>query len=267
MSQRVPPKPPRQPVPEQGAGREEEQVSAGMFTKASFAGMEDSEPNEDETWLTTYLDILTLLLVLFVILLANADFQGINTPDEQISASDPGGLGITPDSGDAADARMEQLGSSLTDEFEGTGLEEMVDITSSDGELNIVLSDEILFSSGQAEFTQQATQAMAPIVKILQQTEHDISVEGHTDSIPINTPRFPSNWELSAARASFVVRYLKDEGDISASRLRAVGYADSQPVADNSTPDGRQQNRRVTLVLTVPRNVLQSDMPELGALD
>jgi chemotaxis protein MotB len=73
-------------------------------------------------------------------------------------------------------------------------------------------------------------------------------VEGHTDPVPISTLQFPSNWELSAQRATTVLRYLVRAG-VPAERLRAVGYADTRPVADNSTPEGRAKNRRVALVV------------------
>lgn len=78
-----------------------------------------------------------------------------------------------------------------------------------------------------------------------------VSVEGHTDNVPINTTQFPSNWELSAARAISVVRLLQQQG-INGQRLRAIGYADSLPLQSNDTVEGRAANRRVNLVLSEP---------------
>jgi chemotaxis protein MotB len=92
---------------------------------------------------------------------------------------------------------------------------------------------------------------MAPIIDLLANNRLMISVEGHTDNIPISTAQFPSNWELSAARAISVVRLLQQRG-IDGQRLRAIGYADSLPLQSNDTAEGRAVNRRVNLVLSEP---------------
>lgn len=216
-----------------------------------FAGLNDAPEPEEETWVTTYMDLLTLLLVLFVVLLANADFSG--SPTERQNLSQTSALmtvfGIDPET--ASDKELTSLGNMLSGEFNEAGFGDLVDITTSPGTLNIRLNDQILFRSGEAYFAdEKAAELMKPVVAVLQRSGHSISVEGHTDSVPIRTERFPSNWELSAARASVVVRYLIDQG-VAAERLRAVGFADSQPLASNDSEEGRRQNRRVTLVLTV----------------
>ena len=74
-------------------------------------------------------------------------------------------------------------------------------------------------------------------------------VEGHTDNLPINTPRFPSNWELSTARATSVIRYLIEEENLDPERLSAAGYGEYRPIDANDTPEGRARNRRVDLVI------------------
>ena len=88
------------------------------------------------------------------------------------------------------------------------------------------------------------------LVPLLARGGHTITVEGHTDNVPISTPQFPSNWELSAARASTVVRHLIARG-IPADRLSAVGYADTRPLAANDTEAGRAKNRRVSIIIAV----------------
>jgi chemotaxis protein MotB len=87
------------------------------------------------------------------------------------------------------------------------------------------------------------------LVPVLNARRTPIAVEGHTDDVPIKTARFPSNWELSSARASTVVRQLQSAG-VAPSRLRAVGFGETRPVAGNHTPEGRAKNRRVVLVLS-----------------
>lgn len=90
------------------------------------------------------------------------------------------------------------------------------------------------------------------LVPVFNSSQHNVVVVGHTDSVPISSARFPSNWELSSARAGSVVRYLQANG-VDGRRLRAVGYADTQPLADNASAEGRARNRRVELVLEAPR--------------
>ncbi|HEX5308113.1 MAG TPA: flagellar motor protein MotB [Solirubrobacteraceae bacterium] len=111
-----------------------------------------------------------------------------------------------------------------------------------------VLTDDLLFESGQAALESRAGGLLSEISQLLgvDQT-HRIDVEGNTDNIPISGA-FPSNWELSTARASTVVRYLIEHG-VSASRLTAAGYADERPIASNATAAGRALNRRVEIVM------------------
>ncbi|MFU8784681.1 OmpA/MotB family protein [Aliidiomarina sp.] len=232
--------------------RQDREAAAETIHRQNFAGIDDIPSQEDEEWVTTYMDIITLLLILFVVLLANADFSGSPAEREQVNRANAlmRVLGIDPNS--ATEQELTSVGTSLTSEFSEAGLSDMVAISSSPGSLNIRLNDQILFRRGEAEFIgESADKVMQPIIELLNRSAYNISVEGHTDNVPISTVRFPSNWELSAARATYVVRYLIAQ-NIAANRLRAIGYADSLPIADNDSAAGRGENRRVTLVLTVP---------------
>lgn len=110
------------------------------------------------------------------------------------------------------------------------------------------IQDRLLFSSADVELSDQGRGLLDRLAERLQQFDGEISVEGHTDSRSISTERFPSNWELSAARATAVLHYLVDHG-VSAAQLRAIGYGATRPLADNDTARGRARNRRVELVL------------------
>ncbi len=115
--------------------------------------------------------------------------------------------------------------------------------------IRLNIPNSILFATGQAQLQERGemvVRALAPIVAAT--SRFTISVEGHTDDVPIKTDRFPSNWELSAQRAATVVRVLSESG-VPSQRLEAVGYADSRPLSPNTREDGRTQNRRVTLFL------------------
>ena len=122
--------------------------------------------------------------------------------------------------------------------------------------VTIEINDSILFAPGQALLQPPLIKAMSAIAQVLAPTEFPITIEGHTDNVPINTPQFPSNWELSAVRATTVLRLFADSG-VAADRLTAIGYADTKPVEPNILADGRARNRRVSILI-------DSTIPEKG---
>jgi chemotaxis protein MotB len=112
-----------------------------------------------------------------------------------------------------------------------------------------LLTDRLLFPSGQAHLTAASYPLLEKISSLLGiDRVHPIAVEGNTDDVPIDTPQFPSNWELSSARASSIVEFLVAHG-VAPHRMSAIGYAEQRPIASNSTSAGRAQNRRVEIVL------------------
>jgi chemotaxis protein MotB len=114
--------------------------------------------------------------------------------------------------------------------------------------VTIEINDSILFAPGQAVLNPLSSKAMQAIAQVLAPTDFPITIEGHTDNIPINTAQFPSNWELSAIRATTVLRLFTESG-IPAERLTAIGYADTRPVEPNILAEGRARNRRVTILI------------------
>lgn len=114
--------------------------------------------------------------------------------------------------------------------------------------LELEMKSNVLFYSGEARLETTAVPIIGKVATILSTSANPIQVEGFTDNNPINTPKFPSNWELSAARAASVV-HLLDRYGLDPSRMSAIGYGEFQPIADNSTEEGRQKNRRVVLVV------------------
>jgi len=122
--------------------------------------------------------------------------------------------------------------------------------------VTIEINDSILFSPGQALLQPALVKAMSAIAEVLAPTDFPITIEGHTDNVPIKTPQFPSNWELSAVRATTVLRLFADSG-VAPERLTAIGYADTRPVEPNVLVDGRARNRRVSILI-------DSAVPEKG---
>ncbi len=125
---------------------------------------------------------------------------------------------------------------------------EDVIIKQGDDWLELEIKSRVLFESGEARLERAAVPIIGEVADILQSSANPIQVEGFTDNNPINTPRFPSNWELSAARAASVV-HLLDRYGVQPQRMSAAGFGEHRPVADNSSEEGRQKNRRVVLVV------------------
>lgn len=134
-----------------------------------------------------------------------------------------------------------------------TALSDLVDnedviIKQGEDWLELEMKSNVLFYSGEARLETAAVPIIGKVAEILSRSANPIQVEGFTDNNPINTPRFPSNWELSAARAASVV-HLLDQYGLAPSRMSAIGYGEYKPIADNATEQGRQKNRRVVLVV------------------
>ena len=126
--------------------------------------------------------------------------------------------------------------------------QELVEVRRGDNRVMVDMKDKMLFTSGSAKLSSAAVQVLREVSNILMNLPNQIQVEGNTDDRPIHTEEFPSNWELSAARAASVVHLMTRMG-VDPSRMSAIGYGEYRPVADNDSDAGRQKNRRVTLVV------------------
>lgn len=290
---------------------------------ALFPWEQETAPVEADTWLLSFVDVLTLLLTLFVLLLAyqksaNEALQGAlvqvpariqqadqiprpavrETPPVQMAtatvpqpeqapedrdraaaaAADAGSeTHVSPDylslfNAQPADAAFDwvpqliavsaddvlpqpQLDSQARPAFDALlarlateGLQERIEITRSADQINLEISDSILFEPASAALTEGGRALLDGLLPVLLSGDYQLSVEGHTDNAPIKSERFPSNWELSTARATTVTRHLLAIG-LLPERIRAVGYADTRPLADNATAAGKARNRRVSFVL------------------
>jgi len=130
------------------------------------------------------------------------------------------------------------------------GLVDSVNMKVSLGYAQLEIQDKILFKSSEATLLNAGQALLKKLIALLKQSTGLIYIEGHTDNRPIKTVKFPSNWELGAARATSVLHYLATQ-KLDVNRLRAVTYGSTKPVADNSTKQGREKNRRVSLVIKI----------------
>lgn len=243
----------------------------GGTPQKSWLALGDStmQPREEEeTWFATYLDMMTLLLVLMIVMLAFAgkgefeygtdkdpnaivvgtradgQFAGVSINANGTPSYQGGAPADTPLAEDEQSAhRLEDLGLE--------GLSDDIDVVLNDETVSFRINSEILFPSGQADLSLAGVTVLQSLINVLKKNNFQIAVEGHTDSIPIRSSRFPSNWELSSSRAGSVVRYFEANG-IASDRLRAVGYADTRALDSNDTSEGRAQNRRVELTMEIP---------------
>jgi chemotaxis protein MotB len=212
-------------------------VPADQYPNLNIPDVDESDPTEEKEsgWLISFVDILTLLLTLFVLLLA---YHPQSHLKQSLDAARP--VQALPD----AVARPKANFTIPED------IKDRVDIVANPNNVNLVIKDEVLFDVGSSNLKASGESLLSRIAQIFSQNGYPVSVEGHTDNTPIHTAQFPSNWELSTLRATTVTRYFITHG-IAVGRLRAIGYADTRPIADNDTAEGRGRNRRVSLVVHV----------------
>lgn len=230
----------------------------------------DEEHENHERWLVSYSDFITLLFAFFVVMYS---ISSINEGKYKIVSESLTSVFSQPDSSPApiaveghmfsggqgresvqqqSDDPLQSIADSVREEFGDLLANEQLKIRGNELWIEIELSSGLLFHSGDALPNDEAFGIIEKIANILAPYGNPIHVEGFTDNQPIDTPQFPSNWELSTARAASVVRMLSIYG-VASSRMAAMGYGEFQPVADNATAEGRAKNRRV--VLAVSRNL------------
>lgn len=174
------------------------------------------------------------------------------------------GSAVLPGSADMVDSndKLAQIFSELAELSEDLKKENDITVVYSSKGLVMRLSDHALFDVGVATISPQAVPLLKKVGDIIAGTSFEVRIEGHTDDLPINTVHFPSNWELSTARAIKVLRYFIETAGISSERLSAVGFSEFQPVVPNDSPEHRAQNRRVEIIFL---NAVSDSSPVKGA--
>lgn len=203
-----------------------------------------SEGESRDRWLISYADLVTLLLALFIVMYGASDRQRAKLIAESFNGKSSTGDGILM----ANDGKREEKSSSEIKVLENSVLLQKTKMKQTERGLVVSLSEAGFFAAGDATVSPEAKNVIKTLAESIQNSSIPIRVEGHTDSTPISNARYNSNWELSTSRAANVLQELVDNG-ISPERLSASGYGGFQPIADNSTPEGRAQNRRVDIVI------------------
>ncbi|PYC21120.1 flagellar motor protein MotD [Aquipseudomonas alcaligenes] len=242
------------------------------------------EHENHERWLVSYADFITLLFAFFVVMYSISSInegkykvlseslvgvfseperaiKPIPIGDEKPRTTEPDRSMIEDNPNGSASEEvsdpLQEIASSMRDAFGDLIASEQLTVRGNELWVEIELNSSLLFPSGDAVPNETAFALIEKVAKILAPYENPIHVEGFTDNLPINTAQFPSNWELSTARAASIVRMLAMDG-VNPGRLAAVGYGEFQPVADNATEEGRSRNRRVVLVISRNLDVRRS---------
>lgn len=239
------------------------------------ANEQTTEPRGN--WLLTFNDMITLLLTFFVLILSMSNIEAAKVTD--VAGSVKRVLGMQQEQETRPKAVIESVIPSIYDEdiqrkrkqkdhliMSGTMAERRTVLAKAVEKLGgqrivpnrngllLSLNEQLLFLPGLADVSTGGRNTLSALGEVLKRSDVFIRVEGNTDDVPIATGQYPSNWELSLARAVGVVKYLAEDGGIAPERLSAVGYADARPVVGNSDARNRQLNRRVDIVLTFPDN-------------
>jgi chemotaxis protein MotB len=231
-----------------------------------------------ERWLVSYADFITLLFAFFVVMYAISSinegkyrvlsdslvhafreppstarlielrtrnpalFDGSGSP---IGQAQPRPSSAPPQ---AETERMKKVAKNVLDAMAPLVKEGQVRVTQSPRGITVEINASVLFAPGESVLQPSSIETLTAVAKVLAEVDNPIQVEGHTDNVPIKSPLFPSNWELSSARAGSVVRLFTEQG-VPPARLVAIGYADNRPLDTNATPEGRARNRRVNILI------------------
>ncbi len=226
-------------------------------------------------WVISYADFVTMLLALFMVMFATSSMgemkvKDVNKSIQKVFAAKPIEQDEKPEETSElppvkqpTEGVLENTGKSILDGGNGIldsqqlveqiqkdmNADNSVKVIKSDRGVVIRINDTILFDPGSAIIKPQAKITLDKIAKTLEKFQNPILIEGHTDSMPIQNEKFPSNWELSTARATNIIKYLTGAHAFPPGRLSAVGYGEYMPVEKNTTPQGRAKNRRVDIIV------------------
>ncbi|MCF7797137.1 MAG: flagellar motor protein MotB [Lentisphaeria bacterium] len=218
------------------------EVAAKKQSQARKSSALKDEGTAGEEWLTTFADMMTLLMTFFVLLFSMSTIDPVKL--QQFGES----LGTQEGSTRPSEklVSLSEISRDIQQVIAQEQLGSMVQVSLTSRGVTMGIASDLAFGVGSADLSNQIQDFLSRLIPTMKQATYNIAVEGHTDNVPIRSSRFPSNWELSASRASAVIRFLVEEG-VAADKLRAIGYGDTRPKASNETDAGRSKNRRVDI--------------------
>jgi chemotaxis protein MotB len=245
----------------------------------------EEEHDNEERWLLTYADMITLLMVLFIVLFSIGQINikkfeqlrsglassfgttqnvaldggtgvldGGATPIDEKTAAET--LAAQKADQAAAQRQLQKTADEVKQTLTGQGLGDKVTFRFEDRGLVLqIVTDQVLFDTGKADLRPEGRAVLDGLAEALKQVPNKLAVEGHTDDQPISGFPFSSNWELSTYRATSVLRYLVEQKGLDGKRISAAGYGQEQPLVPNDSPEDRAKNRRVEIVVLAPAPV------------
>lgn len=230
---------------------------------------EEAQPENHERWIVSYADMVTLLFALFVVLYAMGDSNpekiekvrtsinrafdvGVLTSTDGASPIFEGGGGLGPSLGEMRATSLANVREGLRPFTESGALGSKIQVRTDANNITVSLADDLLFASGSADLRPGSQDVLLALATTLKTMPNNLRVEGHSDNVPTNSADYETNWELSAARANRVLRYLVEEAGLPAERLSTAAFAETRPIGDNATPEGRALNRRADIVILFP---------------
>lgn len=231
-------------------------------------------------WMATFADLMSLLLTFFVLLLsfANMDIKNFQTALGSVREAmgvqfeHPGDrMGLTTsvvelskrESTDKLQTLENQVSEMFSKIVQEKGVGDKVAVGLGDRGIVVRIENTVLFEPGGTKLTKEAEAPLLVVAEAARELRLPLWIEGHTDNSPIRTPRFPSNWELSAGRAVSTLEFIRTEGKVPKYRMHIGGYADTRPLRSNLTAEGRAKNRRVEFVIIAPLDEEEDERREL----
>jgi len=205
-----------------------------------MAPKQKAQQSEEGGWLTTYADMMTLLMTFFVLLFAMSTLDPVKL--EQFGDSTK----KESSKKKAKKVSLSEINKEVKKLVVEQELQSQVKVRMDARGVTLEIASDLAFGSGTATLSGPIKDFLIKLVSTMEKATYAIAVEGHTDNVPIRSGVFPSNWELSSSRASAVIRYLTSQG-IAADKFRAIGFGDTVPKVENDTAENRAKNRRVDI--------------------
>jgi len=217
----------------------------------------DMEEASSPAWMTTYGDMMTLLLCFFVLLLSFANVDEVKFSTAMYFLQ--GALGILPDMDSThensklqkmQEIQLEESVEQIDKISEQMGLQDEITVEITEGGMLIRLGSKILFGSGSSVLKKESFPVLKVVGKAIKGGVREVVIGGHTDNIPISKGAYKTNWELSAARAISVAKFVVDSSNVDPGKLVAAGYSEFRPIVPNDSPENRAENRRVEFLIS-----------------
>jgi chemotaxis protein MotB len=231
-----------------GKTRQPQPERASSMSYNRFMDRLDETFDSDSNWLISLSDLLSLLLVFFIMFVVMT--KGPGADEKTRSAEGQSHVPPVEELERKAAVNGETIGDEIKSGIDDLDLGDNVSVLGTSREIIITIKEKVTFRPAEADMLGSFGPVLDNIAEIIHKYPYfHAEIIGHTDNVPINTSRYPSNWELSVARAASVLKYLIDNCSIDSSRLSIKGSADQEPIAPNDTPANRAKNRRVEIRL------------------